>query len=124
MAPIPIIKILRFPVTKIPDDMESFEEVGRVDELAPGERKSVIVDDLPALLFRVEDDYFVIEDVCTHDGQPLTAGPLCGKEITCPRHGARFDVSTGKPLCMPATEPITRFDVEVKDGRIRARPID
>lgn len=90
------------------------------DELADGTRKSVIVDELPALLFRVGNDYYCIEDVCTHDGQPLTEGPLEGKEITCPRHGARFNIETGAALCMPATEPVRVFDVEVRDDGVYA----
>ena len=88
------------------------------DELADGGRKSVIVDELPALLLRVGNDYYCIEDVCTHDGQPLTNGPLEGHEITCPRHGARFDIATGAALCMPATEPVRVFDVEVREDGV------
>ena len=74
----------------------------------------MVVDEVPALLLRIGDDFYCIEDVCTHDGQPLTDGPLTGCEITCPRHGARFDVRTGKPTRMPATEPVRTFPVEVR----------
>ena len=78
----------------------------------------MIVDDRPALLVRVGEEYYAFEDVCTHDGQPLTEGPLTETEITCPRHGARFDVTTGRALCMPATEPIAVFEAEVRDDGI------
>ena len=103
-------------------DMAEFEQVAVAGELQSGDRKSVIIDETPALLIRVQDEFFVIEDVCSHDGQPLTDGPINGCEITCPRHGARFDVRTGQVLCMPATEPIKTFEVEVKEGVIFARP--
>ena len=83
-----------------------------------------IIDETPALLLRIGDDFYAIEDVCTHDGQPLTDGPLHGCEITCPRHGARFDIRTGKPLCMPATEPVRTFEVEVRDSKVFARPLE
>jgi len=63
-----------------------------------------------------------IGDICTHEGQPLADGPLQACEITCPRHGARFDIRTGKPLCMPATEPVRTFEVQVRDGKVFARP--
>ena len=102
--------------------MADFEQVAQVGEIEPGGRLSIIVDEVPARLIRVGDDYYAIEDVCTHDGQPLTDGPLDGTEITCPRHGARFDICTGKALCMPATEPVATFDVEVRDGAIYAKP--
>ena len=91
-----------------------------VDELQPGERRSVFVDDTPALIIRLADAWHVIEDVCTHDGQPLTTGELSGCSIVCPRHNARFDLQTGKALCMPATQPIRVFRVEVRDGAVWA----
>ena len=80
----------------------------------------MVVDDIPALVVRLEDSYYVIEDVCSHDGQPLTDGPIADCAITCPRHGARFDLKTGAALCMPATKPIRTFTVEVKDGAVWA----
>ncbi|QDU41419.1 Ferredoxin CarAc [Maioricimonas rarisocia] len=98
--------------------MAELERVASRDEIPPGGRKSVIVDEIPALLLRAGDDYYCIEDVCTHDGQPLTDGPLADKVITCPRHGAEFDISTGAPLCMPATEPIRTFAVELREDGV------
>lgn len=95
--------------------------VASLPEIPPGGRKSVIVDELPALLLRVGDDLYCIEDVCTHDGQPLTNGPVENCAITCPRHGARFDLKTGKALCMPATEPVRVFPVEVRGTEIYVR---
>lgn len=102
--------------------MSAFEQLATPDEIPPGGRKSVIVDDVPALLLRVGDDYYCIEDTCSHDGQAMTDGELQGCEITCPRHGARFDVRTGKALCMPATEGIATFEIEVRQDGIYARP--
>lgn len=103
--------------------MPTLDKIAELTEIAPGERKSIFVDDTPALLIRVGDDYYAIEDVCTHDGQPLTDGPLLDCSIICPRHGARFDLKSGKPLCMPATQPVQTFAVEVRaDGVYVAVP--
>jgi metal-sulfur cluster biosynthetic enzyme/nitrite reductase/ring-hydroxylating ferredoxin subunit len=103
--------------------MTALEKIADADELAPGGRKSVFVDDTPALLVRLSDaEYACIEDVCTHDGNPLTDGPIANGEITCPRHGARFDLRTGQPLCMPATEPVATFAVDVRPDGIYAGP--
>ncbi|MEK6260293.1 MAG: non-heme iron oxygenase ferredoxin subunit [Planctomycetota bacterium] len=104
--------------------MSEFERVAAVEEIASGGRLSIFVEDLPALLIRVGDEFFAIEDVCSHDGQPLTNGPVVDCSITCPRHGAKFDLRTGKPLCMPAIEPISTFDVQVKDGAVFVRARD
>src|SRR5688500_10566728 len=90
------------PMSMIAD----YEKAAAPDEIPPGGRKSIVVDDLPALLIRIGDDYYCIADTCTHDGQAMTNGPLEGCVITCPRHGARFDIRTGAALCMPATEPV------------------
>lgn len=102
--------------------MSEFERVASVDEIPPDGRLSIIVDDLPSLLIRRGDEYFAIEDVCSHDGQPLTNGPVENCSITCPRHGAKFDLRTGQPLCMPAIEPIATFEVQVHEGGIFVRP--
>jgi 3-phenylpropionate/trans-cinnamate dioxygenase ferredoxin component len=88
------------------------------DELQPGERRSVFVDDVPALVIRIQDQYFVVEDVCSHDGQPLNDGALQDHTIECPRHAARFDLQTGKALAMPATESIKVFKTEIRDGAL------
>ncbi len=98
--------------------MAEWERTADIGEIAPGGRKSLVIDDLPALLIRVGDDYFCVEDTCTHDGGEMTDGPLQDKEIVCPRHGARFSLETGQPQCMPATEPIRTFEVELRDDGI------
>jgi len=93
-------------------------KVAALSDVAPGGRLSIIVDELPALLLRVGDDLYCIEDVCTHDGQPLTDGPVADCAIECPRHGARFDLRTGKAIRMPATEPVRTFPVSVRNGDV------
>lgn len=99
--------------------MSEFEQVASVDEVQPGGRLSVFVDDIPVLLLQHDDGtYAAVEDVCTHDGQPLTDGPVSDGEITCPRHGARFDLQTGQAKCMPATESVPIYDVKIEDNDI------
>lgn len=105
--------------------MSEFERVASVDEIASGGRLSILVDDIPALLIRLGDEYFAIEDVCSHDRQPLTNGPIGADcSITCPRHGARFNLRTGAALCMPAIEGIATFEVQVRDGGLFVRARD
>ncbi|WP_339729998.1 non-heme iron oxygenase ferredoxin subunit [uncultured Gimesia sp.] len=101
--------------------MPGFEEVAAIDEFGTADRLEVFIDDIPALLIRLNDQYLAIEDVCTHDGQPLTNGCIEDGAIVCPRHGARFDLVTGKALCMPATKPVKTFEIEVRGNKIFAR---
>lgn len=102
--------------------MSNYELAAVAGEIPPGGRKSVFIDDLPALLIRIDDRYYAIEDVCTHDGQPLTDGPLIDCQIVCPRHGVRFDLATGKATRMPATSPVRTFAVEVRTDGIYVSP--
>jgi len=102
-------------------DMPTYEKVARVDEIPAGGRKALVVGDRALLLFNLGDRFVAVEDVCSHDGQPLTNGPLVGTALECPRHGAKFDVCTGKALCMPAVEPIATFEVRVEGSDVFIR---
>jgi len=102
--------------------MAEFEQVASISELPENGRLSAIVDDTPVLLVRVGGSIYAIEDACSHDGQPLTDGRIALGQISCPRHGAKFDLATGNALCMPATEAIRVFEVELRDGMIFCRP--
>ena len=101
--------------------MTQWTRLAAVDELKPGDRKTEFIDDNPVLLVRTDDDYFCVADVCSHDGQPLGDGPISDNHITCTRHGARFDLANGNALCMPATEPIVAYTVQVTDDGVLAR---
>jgi 3-phenylpropionate/trans-cinnamate dioxygenase ferredoxin component len=94
--------------------MPTFVKVAAARELPPGGKKLAEVAGRPIALFNVEGQYFAIDDVCTHDGGPLAEGELSGCEIMCPRHGARFDVRTGRALCMPAVEPVAAHATEIR----------
>ena len=62
----------------------------------------------------VGDSFYAIGDICTHDGAPLDGGEMVGDQIECPRHGARFDVKSGKAMCLPAVTPVPTYRLEVK----------
>lgn len=57
---------------------------------------------------------------CSHAEEPLVEGWLEGSVLECPRHGAQFDLRSGEPLSLPATDPIPVFAVEIRDGEIFA----
>ena len=84
-------------------------------ELAPGERKLILVDGLRIALFNIDGEYFCIGDVCSHDDGPVAEGECIGHEIECPRHGARFDIRNGKVLSFPAIRDIPSYAVSI-DG--------
>jgi 3-phenylpropionate/trans-cinnamate dioxygenase ferredoxin subunit len=94
--------------------MAHFVKVAEVGELPPGERKVIEIEGTFIAVFNVGGAYYAIEDVCTHDDGPLAEGGLDGFEIECPRHGARFDIRSGKVLSFPAITDVTRYEVKVE----------
>ncbi len=93
-------------------------DAGPVTGLADGQTLSIAVGRRMIAIARSGDDYFAIEDVCTHDGAELTGGAIEGTEIICPRHGARFCLRTGEALSPPAYEPVSVFETKVASGRL------
>lgn len=61
---------------------------------------------------------YAIDDRCTHDNGPLGEGRLVGGQVECPRHGARFDVHTGKAMCLPAVGYVATYEIDVRDGEV------
>lgn len=101
--------------------MNAFEKVATLADFGTGDRLAIVFDDRAVVLFRIGGDLYAVEDVCSHDGQPLTDGPVVGGSVECPRHGARFDLKSGQPLCMPAVEPIKVYEVRVEGENILLR---
>ncbi len=93
-----------------------------MDELPPGAMKLVVRGPFDSVgVYNCEGAYRAIEDRCSHDDGPLCEGDWEPDEciVTCPRHGARFDLATGRPLSLPAFQPVAIFPVEVQDGIVR-----
>lgn len=95
-----------------------FVQVVPADDLMTGERLFVEIDELPIVVFNIGGELYAIADVCSHDDGPVGDGELDGYEITCPRHGASFDVRNGKVLSLPAVVDIPAYPVRVIGGMI------
>lgn len=98
--------------------MSRFVAVARVEELPPGTRLHYEFEEETVIVLNVDGEFFGIADLCTHDGGPLEDGEVCDHQIECPRHGARFDLRSGRVTRLPATDPIPTYRVEVRDGMI------
>jgi 3-phenylpropionate/trans-cinnamate dioxygenase ferredoxin subunit len=92
--------------------------VATVDELPNGARKIVEIDGKPIAVFNIAGALYAIADVCSHDDGPVAEGDLYDTEIECPRHGARFDVRTGKVLSFPAIVDIPAYPVKVEGDQV------
>ena len=95
--------------------MSDFVKVCSTADIPDPGKQTFEVDDTLVVVCHVGGAFYCIDDVCTHDGGPLGDGELTDHQIACPRHGAKFDICTGKALTMPATEATTAHEVKV-DG--------
>ena len=97
-------------------------DAGLTADLHDGEAVSIPIGRrLRVAVARSGEEYFAVEDVCTHDGAELTGGAVEGAQIICPRHGAHFCLRTGQALTPPAYEPVRVFETKVEGGRLWVR---
>jgi 3-phenylpropionate/trans-cinnamate dioxygenase ferredoxin component len=96
-------------------------EVCPVSELPPGAVRLVEWQDLEIGVFNCEGTLYAIEDRCSHDDGPLVEGELDQTLCTveCPRHGSKFDLRTGRPITLPAYEPVDTFPVLIDADMIK-----
>jgi 3-phenylpropionate/trans-cinnamate dioxygenase ferredoxin subunit len=103
---------------KVDPSNAEYVAVATVDELPNGARKIVEIDGKPIAVFNIAGALYAIADVCSHDDGPVAEGDLYDTEIECPRHGARFDVRTGKVLSFPAIVDIPAYPVKVEGDQV------
>ncbi|HMP05550.1 MAG TPA: non-heme iron oxygenase ferredoxin subunit [Lacipirellulaceae bacterium] len=103
--------------------MSEFVPAARVDDVGDPGSLLVEIGDRMIVLVHAAGHWYALDDVCTHDGGPLSEGPVDGggRTIACPRHGAKFDLATGAALTMPATKPTVAHEVQVQDRQVLVR---
>jgi|1185.fasta_scaffold614243_2 3-phenylpropionate/trans-cinnamate dioxygenase ferredoxin subunit len=92
----------------------SFVRACGTGDVAPGAAIAVEVDGADVAVVRNGDDWYAVQDECSHAAIPLSEGDVEGCEIECWLHGSRFDLRTGKPSGPPATEPVPVYPVRVE----------
>ena len=93
------------------------ERACTIDEVPLDEALGVTIGRYDVAIARHEDEFFAVENICCHAAVALSEGEVEDCTIECWLHGSRFDLRTGKPTGLPATEPIATFPVEVRDDR-------
>ncbi|GAA4683992.1 non-heme iron oxygenase ferredoxin subunit [Phytohabitans rumicis] len=94
-------------------------KVCSVDDVPKGSTISADIDGTEIAVVHAEDDnFYAIYDECSHAAVPLSEGEVDGCTLECWLHGSRFDLRTGEPTGLPATEPVPVFPVEIRDGEV------
>ena len=99
-------------------DTKNFVKVAPAADVPQGRAQVYEVNGKKIAVCHSEDGIYAIDDRCTHDNGPLGEGELVDNEIECPRHGARFDIKTGKALCLPAVGAVATYTVDIRNGEI------
>ena len=97
--------------------MAGFIKVAKVTDIEPGYHKSFVVGDDKIVIAHSESGFTAFKDECTHDCAPFGSEDkvkLDGHQITCPRHGATFDVKSGNVTGPPALVPLEMYEVKIE----------
>ena len=101
----------------------SAQRVCAVDELEPNAARKIVLDGKAiAVVKDSAGEIFAIGDVCTHGDISLSEGFVEGQTLECWAHGSKFDLCTGKPLNLPAYEPVPVYSVTITDGDVFIDP--
>jgi 3-phenylpropionate/trans-cinnamate dioxygenase ferredoxin subunit len=99
--------------------MGTFHNVAEVGDVAPGSCKGVEVSGQQIALFNIDGTFYAIGDACTHRGGSLSEGAVEGTKVTCPLHGAEFEVTTGKNLTPPAPGEVPSYMVRIDGDQVQ-----
>ena len=95
--------------------MTDFQRACAVDDVADGSAIRVTIDGIPVAIVRSSGEVYAIHDVCSHEEVPLSEGEVYDGTVECWLHGSRFDLVTGRPTGLPATQPVPVYPVKI-DG--------
>ena len=98
--------------------MAEFVKVAKETDIEIGSCKSFVVGDDEIIIARTEIGFHAFKDECSHDGAPFDEDELDGRQITCPRHGATFDIVTGDVTGPPALVSLEMYEVKIEDGNL------
>lgn len=99
--------------------MAEYFALAVAQDIPPGTARAFELQGKRIAVCNIGGVFYAVDDRCTHDNAPLGQGALDGDVIECPRHGARFEVTTGRALCLPAVRPIATYPVRIEQDVIQ-----
>lgn len=91
-------------------------EVGPVSALPEGSQTEVQVGGKSVVVVCEGGQYYALRNQCSHQNFPLLGGDVSMGRITCIKHGAKFELSSGKPRTLPAVKPVQVYRTRVQGG--------
>lgn len=99
--------------------VSKFVSIAKTSDTPPGTISVHEAEGKRIALCNVNGRFYAIDDVCTHDGGPLDQGELEGDLVECPRHGAKFDVTNGRAIVLPAVQAVRTYAVQVEGDDVQ-----
>ena len=96
--------------------MSTRSVAAKAADIKPGDLVAVDIGANRIAIANTGGQFFAIDDTCTHEQCSLAEGTLEGAVVTCPCHGAQFDVRTGQVVTPPAVEPIRTYPLQIDRG--------
>ena len=101
--------------------MTNWIDAAAAEDLPEDDVVGVQVAGRDVAFYKVGEDVYATDNICTHGQARLCDGFLEGHEIECPLHQGKFDVRNGRPTCEPATEPLRSYPVKIEGARVFIR---
>jgi 3-phenylpropionate/trans-cinnamate dioxygenase ferredoxin component len=98
--------------------MSRFIVAAKTSDIPDRSVKLVELEGKSIAVFNLGGEFFALDDLCTHEGGPLSEGVVDGEEIECPWHGARFEIKSGRVAQDPATDDVRRYNLRVNGSDI------
>ena len=101
--------------------MSGFQSIAKTADIPPNKSQAVECRGLKLLVCNSGGDFFVVENRCTHQDEPLERGRVRNGYVICPVHGMRYRLASGEPVGQLSRVPIKRFESRVVDGWVQVR---
>ncbi|MBB2930310.1 MULTISPECIES: anthranilate 1,2-dioxygenase ferredoxin subunit AndAb [Paraburkholderia] len=98
--------------------LENWQAIGTLDDFTEGEPAAVVAGNRQIAIFRLGDEVFALNDLCSHGHARLSDGYVEDGCVECPLHQGLIDIRSGAPRCAPVTEPVRAFPIRIVDSRV------
>lgn len=99
-------------------EVGEYVEIANVSDIKDGELKVFEVNDESIILIKLGGEFFAYKNQCSHMELELNDAEIEGETLTCPWHGAQFNIRTGDVVRLPASGPLEKYEVKIQDGKI------